>query len=94
MECIGLTYASPGSIHQQLKILVRGRKAGLEQVLNLVTRNPAAVLELTGKKGCVSQGADADFVVYDENFDILHVMAGGKKAMWDKNVLMKGTFEQ
>ena len=36
----------------------------------------------------------ADFVVYDDSMDILHVMAGGRKAVWDKEVIMKGTFEE
>lgn len=94
MECIGLTYASPKSLHQQLKVLVCERGASLEKVLNLLTKNPARVLGLTGVKGTVAEGADADFVVYDDSMDILHVMAGGRKAVWDKEVIMKGTFEE
>lgn len=92
-ECIGLTYASPASLHQQLKLLVCERNVSLDKALNLLTRNPARVLGLTGTKGTVSKGGDADFVVYDSDMDILHVMAGGRKAVWDKKVLMKGTFE-
>lgn len=94
MECIGLTYASPLSLHQQLRLLVRERKASLEKVLNLLTVNPARLLGLSGVKGTVSEGADADLIVYDENMDILHVIAGGKRAVWDREVLMKGTFEE
>ena len=94
MECIGLTYASPKCLHEQLKVLVCERGASLEKVLNLLTKNPARVLGLTGVKGTVAEGADADFVVYDDSMDILHVMAGGRKAVWDKEVIMKGTFEE
>ena len=94
MECIGLTYECPKSLHQQLKVLVCERGASLEKVLNLLTKNPARVLGLTGVKGTVAEGADADFVVYDDSMDILHVMAGGRKAVWDKEVIMKGTFEE
>ena len=94
MECFGLTYASPKSLHEQLKVLVCERGASLEKVLNLLTKNPARVLGLTGVKGTVAEGADADFVVYDDSMDILHVMAGGRKAVWDKEVIMKGTFEE
>ena len=36
----------------------------------------------------VAEGADADFVVYDDSMDILHVMAGGRKAVWDKDCLL------
>ncbi|MFR6218245.1 MAG: beta-aspartyl-peptidase [Enterocloster bolteae] len=84
----------PQSLHQQLKVLVCERGASLEKVLNLLTKNPARVLGLTGVKGTVAEGADADFVVYDDSMDILHVMAGGRKAVWDKEVIMKGTFEE
>lgn len=94
MECIGLTYASPKCLHEQLKVLVCEWGASLEQVLNLLTKNPARVLGMTGVKGTVAEGADADFVVYDDSMDILHVMAGGRKAVWDKEVIMKGTFEE
>ena len=38
------TYASPKSLHQQLKVLVCERGASLEKVLNLLTKNPARVL--------------------------------------------------
>ena len=81
-------------MHEQLKVLVCERGASLEKVLNLMTKNPARVLGLTGVKGTVAEGADADFVVYDDSMDILHVMAGGRKAVWDKEVIMKGTFEE
>ena len=94
MECVGLTYASPKSLYEQLKVLVCERGASLERVLNLMTKNPARVLGLNGVKGTVAEGADADFVVYDDSMDILHVMAGGRKAVWDKEVIMKGTFEE
>ena len=94
MECIGLTYASPKCLHEQLKVLVCERGVSLEKVLNLLTKNPARVLGMTGVKGTVAEGADADFVVYDDSMDILHVMAGGRKSVWDKEVIMKGTFEE
>lgn len=94
MECIGLTYASPASLHEQIRLLVCQRGTGLETVLNLLTKNPARVLGLSGRKGTVAEGADADLVVYDDTMGILHVMAGGRRAVWDKKVLMKGAFEE
>lgn len=49
-ECVGLTYASPGSLHETVRCLTgRGRK--LEEVLRLVTSTPADVLGKAGVKG-------------------------------------------
>ena len=49
---------------------------------------------MTGVKGTLSEAEVSDFVVYDDSMDILHVMARGRKAVWDKEVIMKGTFEE
>lgn len=94
MECVGLTYASPESLQKQLKMLVQEYQVPLEQVLPLLTSNPARVLGMSGIKGCVAEGADADLIVYDSSMELLHVMARGRKALWNKKVLMKGTFEE
>ena len=94
MECIGLTYASPSSLHRQLRTLVLGRGVKLETALRFLTANPARVLGLTGIKGTIAEGADADFVVYDDGMNLVHVFAGGRKAVWNGERLMKGTFEE
>lgn len=81
MECVGLTYVPPKSLHEQLKVLVYERGANLERVLNLMTKSPARALGLNGAKGIVAEGADADSAVYDDFMDILHVTAGSRKAV-------------
>ena len=66
----------------------------LETALRFLTANPARVLGLTGIKGTIAEGADADFVVYDDGMNLVHVFAGGRKAVWNGELLMKGTFEE
>ena len=91
-NCIGLTYASPKSLHETVKCLAgRGRK--LEDALRLVTSTPADLLCKVGTKGCVAQGADADLLVLTESLDIDGLFARGKTALWQGKVLMKGKFE-
>lgn len=91
-ECVGLTYASPKSLHETVKCLAgRGRK--LEDALRLVTSTPADLLCKVGTKGCVAQGADADLLVLTESLDIDGLFARGKTALWQGKVLMKGKFE-
>lgn len=93
LECIGLTYASPATLHQELKILVQERQVPLEIALRLLTTNPASNMGIQNIKGRIAPGYDADFVVYDDDLNITGVIAKGKKAIWDGKVLMKGTFE-
>lgn len=91
-ECIGLTYASPKYLHRTIKLLVEKGMA-LEEAIKLLTSTPAKLLAKEGVKGCVAVGADADLLVLDENLDIDGLFAKGKTAMWQKQLLMKGRFE-
>ena len=91
-ECVGLTYASPKSLHETVKCLT-GRGRDLANVLRLVTSTPADLLCKVGTKGCVAQGADADLLVLTESLDIDGLFARGKTALWQGKVLMKGKFE-
>ena len=94
MECIGLTYATPHSLHEVIRILVKERQVPLETALRLLTTNPAQNMGLQQNKGKIAPGYDADFVVYDDDLAITGVLAKGKKAVWDGKALMKGTFEE
>ena len=89
---IGLTYQTSITLLYFLKAL-DSKGMNLSQSLKFFTKNPARVLGLEGIKGEISIGADADFVVLDENLNINDVIAKGKVAMKDKNLLMKGRFE-
>ncbi|MCI8274706.1 MAG: beta-aspartyl-peptidase [Lachnospiraceae bacterium] len=91
-ECVGLTYASPGSLHQTVRCLA-GRGRALEEALKLVTSTPADVLGKVGVKGCVAEGADADLLVLSEDLEIDGLFARGRKALWDGRILMRGRFE-
>jgi len=92
-NCIGLTYASPLSLHRQIKALVNNEGLPLEDALRIMTVNPAEVLCKTGIKGCIAAGADADLLALDGELDICDVFAMGKDAMRDGKVLLKGKFE-
>ena len=92
-ELIGLTYSTPRSLHQLLKVLVQEKGVPLEEALKLLTVTPAKIINMTGIKGTIAPGADADLVVYDENMDIDSVYARGRTAVLHKEILMKGKFE-
>ena len=92
-NCVGLTYASPLSLHRQIVALVQNEAVPMEDALKIMTVNPAAVLCKTGVKGCIAAGADADILALDGDLAISDVFAMGKSAMRDGNVLLKGKFE-
>lgn len=54
----------------------------LENVVKMASTNPAAIMKQTGK-GMVIPGYDADLVVLDEKFNIIHTVIGGK--LWKEN---------
>lgn len=91
-ECVGFTYASPGYLHKTLRSLVR-RGLPLEEALKLLTSTPADVLGMTGRKGCVAPGADADLLVLGDGLEVDSLFAKGKTALWQGEALMKGRFE-
>jgi N-acetylglucosamine-6-phosphate deacetylase len=49
----------------------------LREVLPMLTSNPARLLGLEGRKGCLAAGADADLVLLDDQFDVASVMTRG-----------------
>ena len=91
--CIGLTYVSPCTLHDELRRMVNDHGMALEDALKLLTVNPARMMQLQGVKGEISVGADADMIVYGEDMRIDSVIAKGKTAVWQGEILLKGRFE-
>ncbi len=91
-ECVGLTYASPASLHNTLRLMVR-KGVPLEQALEPLTATPAQLLGKAGQKGCVAPGADADLLVLDDELGIDSLFARGRTALWHGELRMKGKFE-
>lgn len=92
-ECIGLTYVSPRTLHDEIKHMIGEQAIPLEEALKLLTVNPARMMQLTGVKGEIRVGADADMIVYGEAMEIDTVIARGNVAVRSGEALMKGRFE-
>lgn len=93
LECIGLTYVTPESLHEVIKVLVKEKDIPLSTAIKLITTNPANNMGIQNVKGRIAIDFDADFVIYDNQMDIYGVIAKGKKAFWDGKNIIKGTFE-
>ncbi len=92
-DMIGVTFTRPITLHQQLLSLVNDNHLPLEKALQMITSNPARVISVDDKKGHILPGYDADLVIYDSDMNIETVLAKGKFAMKNHEILMKGLFE-
>ena len=82
----------PGTLFEQIRNCARGHLLPMEQLLSLVTRNTATVLELHSK-GQLKAGAHGDLMVLDEEeFRIVHLVAQGKQMIRDGTPVVRETF--
>ena len=76
-KLIKIEMGLPSSILRELKEAVLVDGIPLEQALHVATSNPADILKLPGK-GHIQEGFDADILILDTQFNIVHLMAMGK----------------
>ena len=93
MECIGMTYSRCNTVHDEFCRMVKDEKIPMETALQTVTSNVADRMALTGRKGVIAPGADADLVVWGDGLQIARVYARGKLAYCDGQPILKGRFE-
>lgn len=76
-KLIKMEMGLPDSILREIKEAVSEDGIPLEIALQVATSNPADILKLTGK-GYIQEGFDADILILDPSFNIVHLMANGK----------------
>jgi len=76
-KLIKMEMGLPSANLREIKDAVLVDGVPLEQALQVVTSNPADILKLPGK-GYIREGADADILLLDPAFNIVHLMAMGK----------------
>lgn len=81
------------SLHQEIRDAV---DAGvpIETAIRVCGENPARANGLWGKKGCIREDSDADFLILNDGFEIDTVVARGQIMVRDGAVRVKGTFEE
>lgn len=90
-EFEGLGIGKLDTLLEAVRSIVLDYGISLEVALQPVTSSPATYLKLKSK-GRIALGQDADLILLDENTLALHtVMARGKLAMQDYEMLMKDT---
>jgi len=77
----------------ELRHMVQQKKIPLETALPFFTSNVAAGLALSGTKGIIREGADADILLLDEKLNLDTTIAKGSPLLLDGKLLKKGTYE-
>jgi beta-aspartyl-dipeptidase (metallo-type) len=65
----------------------------VEEILKLVTANPAKRIGAFSSKGSLAEGKDADLLILNPDLEIDSVMAKGRLLIHQNQFLVKGTFE-
>lgn len=78
---------------QNVQAMLRNQDFSVPDCLSFATTNPARVLGLYPKKGCIRTGSDADLLLLDDAWELQAVIANGAMLMKDQKLLKKGTFE-
>ena len=91
---IKMGVSSVASLHNEFKYMVNELDFSMEDALAYVTSNVAKGLEVYPRKGCISEGSDADLLLLDENLDIDTVVANGRVMVENKEILVYGSYEQ
>jgi len=92
-ELIGMATGDVATLGKTLKVLAEGKVLPLPDALALITSNPADRLGISGRKGSIQKGADADLLILDEELRIEQVFAKGRLMVDDGRALVKGNFE-
>jgi beta-aspartyl-dipeptidase (metallo-type) len=84
--------SAPSLLLDQVRDCVLQHGFALEEVLPLVTANPARVLKLHAK-GAIAAGSDADLAVLDaKTLELRHLVAGGRVMMRDGTLRVREEF--
>lgn len=74
----GTIAASVATLNQVMKNFYENTQSTVAEIVELVTKNPARKLNLYDKIGSLEVGKSADFVIFDENFNVKKVFVDGK----------------
>jgi beta-aspartyl-dipeptidase (metallo-type) len=86
------TYKAPVDLNlKQVILLIKETGMAISDAFKLITTNPAKNLSLHNK-GKIEVGKDADFCIFDRNFELTDVIARSEFMMKDKIILKTNGF--
>jgi len=88
---VRLEMGDPGSMLRELRDAVQSGVA-IPESISTITANPARILGLHGK-GQVAPGRDADLLITDREFNVVHLLAMGRLLVENGDLRVKGNYE-
>ncbi|MDR4987889.1 MAG: beta-aspartyl-peptidase [Bacteroidales bacterium] len=89
---VQLETGHPKSVFEEMRDAIVQEGLPAETAIATVTENVARILRLPGK-GRIATGMDADLLIIDKDFTIVHMCAMGSMMIKNKNMLKKGAYE-
>jgi beta-aspartyl-dipeptidase (metallo-type) len=89
---VSLAVGDIGNLYAEWKDLVK-QGFPIEDVLKLVSSNPARRAGIFQRKGSIEEAKDADLLIVNHDFALQSVMAKGRLLVHEQQVVAKGTFE-
>ena len=89
----GLTASDMHTLAKELRDLVYDEKIPFETAIKIVTSNVAQAFSLYPQKGTLTQGSDADILIWNNELQPYTLIARGKLMLKEGNLLVRGTFE-
>ncbi len=90
---VGMETGSVATLFHSVRAIISGNVMPLSEALTLVTTNPASRLGLDGKKGRITEGADADLVILDDHLVLDKVLGNGHLMVNRGQAIVRGRFE-
>lgn len=66
------------TMNQAVKNMFNYTDCGWVDIVKMTAYNPAKQLQITDRKGVIAEGADADFVLYDETYNLVKTFIRGE----------------
>jgi beta-aspartyl-dipeptidase (metallo-type) len=92
-KAIGVKVAPFDKNLEGVVLLIKEGNVPIEEAFKLITTNPARNLGLK-HKGKIEVGFDADICCFNKDLQLTDVFAKGQQMMMDKEIIVKGNFEQ
>lgn len=90
---IQLEMGYPKSIFTEIVDTITKENLEIEKAIKVSTSNIADILKLKDK-GRIAVNKDADVIVVNDDFEIIHLVANGEIMTRDKEILRKGSYEK
>ncbi len=90
---IRLEMGYPKSIFTEIVDAITKENLEIEKAIKVSTSNIADILKLRDK-GRIAVNRDADIIVVNDDFEIIHLVANGEIMTRDKKMLRRGSYER